>query len=357
MHRKFPYGVITGNLVKELFEYAKENSFSIPAVNVIGSNTINTALETASIVNSPIIIQLSRGGSIFNAGIGSIKQKNKQESAIKGAIACAMHVHTLAEFYKSTVILHTDHCSKSDLTWIDGLIKENKNFYKKNGKTLFSSHMLDLSQEPLKENIKICNKYFEKMNKMNMTIEIELGVTGGEEDGIDNSNIDNKKLYTQPEEIYYAYKKLIKISNNFIIAAAFGNVHGVYKPGNVILRPIILKNTQEYIQKKFSTRNNPISFVFHGGSGSSEEEIKKSIEYGVVKMNVDTDLQYAFTSGVRNYMNENKEYIKKQIGNPYGKYVPNKKYYDPRVWLREGENHFKNTLKKYFKLMNNINTL
>ncbi|WP_185873427.1 class II fructose-bisphosphate aldolase [Blattabacterium cuenoti] len=357
MYRKFPYGVITGNLVKELFDYAKNNSFSIPAVNVIGSNTINTAMETAALINSPIIIQLSHGGSIFNAGLGSIKNKNKQESAIKGAIACAMHVHTLAKHYKSTVILHTDHCSKLNLTWIDGLIKANKDFYKKNGKTLFSSHMLDLSQEPLKENIKICSKYFEKMNKMNISIEIELGVTGGEEDGVDNSNIENKKLYTQPKDILYAYKMLKNIGNNFIIAASFGNVHGVYKPGNVILRPKILKNSQEYIKNKFNTNEKPISFVFHGGSGSSEKEIKESIKYGVVKMNVDTDLQYAFTCGIRNYMNKNKEYIKKQIGNPDGEYIPNKKYYDPRIWLREGEKSFKNLLKKYFIIMNNINTL
>ncbi|WP_185871785.1 class II fructose-bisphosphate aldolase [Blattabacterium cuenoti] len=355
MSKKFPFGVATGNLVKEIFEYAKENVFSIPAVNVIGSNTINSVMETAAEVNSPVIIQLSNGGAIFNAGKGL--NNEKQKAAIQGSIACAMHIHELASYYKTTVILHTDHCSKPLLPWIDGLIEANEKYYKRFGKTLFSSHMLDLSGEPLIENINICEQYFDRMNKTKMTLEIELGVTGGEEDGIDNSNIENNKLYTQPKEVSYAYERLMKISANFIIAASFGNVHGVYRPGNVILRPEILKNTQEYIQKKFHTNAKPVSLVFHGGSGSSEKEIKKAITYGVVKMNIDTDLQYAFTCGVRDYMNKNKEYLKKQIGNLKGKHLPNKKYYDPRVWLREGEKSFKIILKKYFEFMNNINTL
>ncbi|WP_341660734.1 class II fructose-bisphosphate aldolase [Blattabacterium cuenoti] len=357
MSKKFPSGVATGNLVKEIFEYAKESVFSIPAVNVIGSNTMNAVLETAAEVNSPVIIQLSNGGAIFNAGKG-LKNNEKQKSAIQGSIVCAMHIHELASYYKTTVILHTDHCSKSILPWIDGLIEANEKYYKRFGKTLFSSHMLDLSQESLKENINICEQYFNRMNKSKMTLEIELGVTGGEEDGVDNSNIENNKLYTQPKEVAYAYERLMKISDNFIIAASFGNVHGVYKPGNVMLRPEILKNTQEYIQKKFHTNTKkPVSLVFHGGSGSSKNEIQKAINYGVVKMNVDTDLQYAFTCGVRDYMNQNKEYLKKQIGNPKGKHIPNKKYYDPRIWLREGEKSFKMILKKYFEFMNNINTL
>ncbi|WP_185862273.1 class II fructose-bisphosphate aldolase [Blattabacterium cuenoti] len=355
MYKKFPFGVATGNIVEEIFEYAKENAFAIPAVNVIGSNTMNAIMETAVEVNSPVIIQLSNGGAIFNAGKGLVNYE--QKAAIKGSIACAMHIHELASFYKATVILHTDHCSKPFLPWIDGLIDANEEYYKHFGKTLFSSHMLDLSQESLKENISICEKYFEKMNKRKMTIEIELGITGGEEDGIDHSNIENNKLYTQPEDVAYAYEKLIKISNNFIIAASFGNVHGVYKPGNVELKPEILKKTQKYIQNKFHTKIKPISLVFHGGSGSSKKEIQKAISYGVVKMNVDTDLQYAFTCGVRDYMKKNKEYLKKQIGNPKGKHIPNKKYYDPRIWLREGEKSFKIILKKYFELMNNINTL
>ncbi|ACY40483.1 fructose-bisphosphate aldolase [Blattabacterium sp. (Blattella germanica) str. Bge] len=355
MSRKFPFGVATGNLVGEIFEYAKENVFALPAVNVIGSNTINAVMETAVEVNSPVIIQLSNGGAIFNAGKGL--NNNKQKAAIKGAIACAMHIHELASSYKATVILHTDHCSKPFLPWIDGLIEANEEYYNRFGKTLFSSHMLDLSQEPLNENISICEKYFERMNKNKMTIEIELGVTGGEEDGIDNSNIENNKLYTQPKEVSYAYDKLIKISRNFIIAASFGNVHGVYRPGNVMLRPEILQKTQEYIREKFHTKRKPVSLVFHGGSGSSKEEIQQSISYGVVKMNVDTDLQYAFTCGVRDYMKKNEEYLKKQIGNPEGEHLPNKKYYDPRVWLREGEKSFKILLKKYFEFMNNVNTL
>ncbi|WP_185850522.1 class II fructose-bisphosphate aldolase [Blattabacterium cuenoti] len=356
MSRKFPTGVATGNLVEEIFEYAKENAFAIPAVNVIGSNTINSVMETAAEINSPVIIQLSNGGAVFNAGKGL--SNYEQEAAIKGSIACAMHVHELASTYKATVILHTDHCSKPFLPWIDGLIKANKEYYSRFGKTLFSSHMLDLSQEPLKENISICEKYFEKINKYKMTIEVELGVTGGEEDGIDNSNIENHKLYTQPEEVGYAYDKLSKISKNFIIAASFGNVHGVYKPGNVTLRPDILRKTQDYVQKKFHIKKNkPVSLVFHGGSGSSKSEIQESISYGVVKMNVDTDLQYAFTCGVRDYMKTYKEYIKKQIGNPKGENLPNKKYYDPRIWLREGEKSLKIRLIKYFESMNNINTL
>ncbi|WP_185856294.1 class II fructose-bisphosphate aldolase [Blattabacterium cuenoti] len=353
MSQKFPYGVATGNLVKEIFEYAKENGFAIPAVNVIGSNTINSVMEVASEVNSPVIIQLSNGGAMFYAGKGL---KNK-ERATKGAIACARHVHELSKFYKTTVILHTDHCSKKDILWIDGLLNANEIHYKSFGKTLFSSHMLDLSQESLEENIRICEKYFEKMNKIQMTIEIELGVTGGEEDGIDNSNIENNKLYTQPKEVSYAYERLRRINNNFIIAASFGNVHGVYQPGNVILRTEILQETQKYIQKKFQTREKPVFFVFHGGSGSSKKEIQDAISYGVVKMNVDTDLQYAFTCGVRDYMRKYKKYLEKQIGNPEGGHLPNKKYYDPRTWLREGEKSFKIYLRKYFELMNNINTL
>ncbi|WP_185851713.1 class II fructose-bisphosphate aldolase [Blattabacterium cuenoti] len=355
MSQKFPYGVATGNLVKEIFEYAKENVFSIPAVNVTGSNTINAVMEVASEVNSPVIIQLSNGGAIFFAGKGL--KNHEQKAAIKGSIACAKHVHELAEAYKATVILHTDHCPKENLPWIDGLLNINEIHYKHFGKTLFSSHMLDLSQEPLEENISICEKYFERMNKIQMTIEIELGVTGGEEDGIDNSKIENNKLYTQPEEVSYAYEKLKKINNNFIIAASFGNVHGVYKPGNVILRPEILKKTQKYIKNKFHTIEKPVFLVFHGGSGSSQKEIQEAINYGVIKMNVDTDLQYAFTCGVRDYMSKYKKYLEKQIGNPEGESLPNKKYYDPRVWLREGEKSFKIFLRKYFELMNNINTL
>lgn len=356
MYKKISYGVVTGKLVKKIFDYAKKNKFAIPAVNVFGSNTINAAMETASEINSPIIIQLSNSGSSFNAG-KSLDNYN-QIASIKGAKTCAMHIHELASFYKATVILHTDHCPKPFLPWIDGLLKENDKHYKNFGKTLFSSHMLDLSQESLEENIKICEFYLRNMMKNEIMLEMELGVTGGEEDGIDNSKVENKKLYTQPEEVYYAYKKLSRISDNFIIAASFGNVHGVYKPGNVSLKTSILKNTQIFVKDKLNIYNEkPISFVFHGGSGSSKKEIQEAINYGVVKINIDTDLQYAFTSGVRKYMENNREYIKRKIGNPKGNDLPNKKYYDPRKWLREGEKSFKNLLKKYFKLMNNINTL
>ncbi|NCP46468.1 MAG: class II fructose-bisphosphate aldolase, partial [Flavobacteriales bacterium] len=280
-----------------------------------------------------------------------------QQAAIAGGIAGAKHIHELAKIYNVPVILHTDHCAKNLLPWIDGLLDAGEIFYKENGKPLYSSHMLDLSEEPIKENIEICKKYLERMSKIGMTLEIELGITGGEEDGVDNSNVDNTLLYTQPEEVAFAYEELSKISNRFTIAAAFGNVHGVYKPGNVKLTPVILKNSQDYIQQKFNTGANPVDFVFHGGSGSTLEEIREAISYGVIKMNIDTDLQYAFTEGVRDYFKEKSAYVQSQIGNPEGDEKPNKKYYDPRVWLREGEKTFKTRLIQAFKDLNNVNTL
>lgn len=355
MSRKFPSGVATGSLVREILQYAKENRFALPAVNVIGSNTINAAIEGAAAANAPIIIQFSNGGAYFNAGKGL--SNGNQNAAISGAKAAALHIHELAEAYKATVILHTDHCAKKLLPWIDGLITASEEHYKHFGKTLFSSHMLDLSEEVLEENIRTCRQYFERMAKIEMTLEIELGITGGEEDGIDNTDVDSTKLYTQPEEVAYAYEKLREISPNFTIAAAFGNVHGVYKPGNVILRPKILDNSQKYVQEKFHTPEKPIYFVFHGGSGSSLEEIKEAINYGVIKMNIDTDLQYAFMSGVRDYMERKKDFLQSQIGNPRGPQEPNKKYYDPRIWLREGETTFKARLKQAFEDLNNVNTL
>jgi len=267
------------------------------------------------------------------------------------------HVHDLAEAYGATVILHTDHCAKKLLPWIDGLLDEGETFFKIHGKPLYSSHMIDLSEEPLEENIEICKRYLERMKKMGMTLEIELGVTGGEEDGVDNTDIDSSKLYTQPEEVAYAYEELSKVSDQFTIAAAFGNVHGVYKPGNVKLTPKILKNSQEYVSKKYNVEENHIDLVFHGGSGSTVEEIKEAIGYGVIKMNIDTDLQYAFTEGIRDYMNDNADYVSTQIGNPEGDDVPNKKYYDPRKWLREGENTLITRLTKAFEDLNNVNTL
>ena len=355
MNYSIPSGVITGDKVQEVFKLAKEKAFALPAVNVIGSNTINAVLETSAELNSPVIIQFSNGGAQFNAGKGLSNQD--QSAAIAGAIAGAKHIHEMAEAYGASVILHTDHCAKKLLPWIDGLLEASEIYYRQYGKSLFSSHMIDLSEEPIEENISICKKYLKRMSKMNMTLEIELGITGGEEDGVDNSDVDASKLYTQPEEVAYAFEELNKVSKQFTVAAAFGNVHGVYKPGNVKLTPKILKNSQEYISKKYDLPKNSVDFVFHGGSGSTQQEIEESIGYGVIKMNIDTDLQFAFTEGIRDYMNNNIEYLRNQIGNPDGVDHPNKKYYDPRKWLRLGEESFKSRLKKAFKDLNNINTL
>ena len=355
MNHSIPSGVITGDKVQEVFKLAKEKAFALPAVIVIGSNTINAVLETAAELNSPVIIQFSNGGAQFNAGKGLSNQD--QSSAIAGAIAGAKHIHEMAEAYGASVILHTDHCAKKLLPWIDGLLEASEIYYRQYGKSLFSSHMIDLSEEPIEENISICKRYLQQMSKMDMTLEIELGITGGEEDGVDNSDIDASKLYTQPEEVAYAFEELNKVSKQFTVAAAFGNVHGVYKPGNVKLTPKILKNSQEYISKKYNLPKNSVDFVFHGGSGSTQQEIEESIGYGVIKMNIDTDLQFAFTEGIRDYMNNNIEYLRNQIGNPDGIDHPNKKYYDPRKWLRLGEETFKSRLKKAFKDLNNINTL
>lgn len=348
-------GVATGKEVQKIHQYAKEKGFALPAVNVVGSDSVNAVMETAAELNAPVIIQFSNGGAHFNAGKGLSNENEK--AAIAGGVAGAKHIHELAKVYGATVILHTDHCAKKLLPWIDGLLDAGEKFYKETGKPLYSSHMIDLSEEPIEENIEICKRYLERMSKMGMTLEIELGITGGEEDGVDNTGVDSSKLYTQPKEVAYAYEELSKISDQFTIAAAFGNVHGVYKPGNVKLTPIILKNSQEYVQKKFNTGHNPIDFVFHGGSGSTLEEIREAIGYGVIKMNIDTDMQFAFTEGVRDYMVNNLEYLKTQIGNPEGDDLPNKKYYDPRKWLREGEITFKKRLEQAFKDLNNVNTL
>jgi fructose-bisphosphate aldolase class II len=348
-------GVATGKEVQDIFKLAKQKGFALPAVNVTGSNTINSVLETAASLNAPVIIQFSNGGGQFNAGKG-LSNEN-QKAAIAGSIAGAKHVHLLAEAYGVPVILHTDHCAKKLLPWIDGLLDASEAHFKQTGKPLYSSHMIDLSEEPIEENMEICKKYLARMSKMGMTLEIELGITGGEEDGVDNSDVDDSKLYTQPEEVAYAYEELSKVSDQFTIAAAFGNVHGVYKPGNVKLTPKILKNSQDYISKKYNVGHNHIDFVFHGGSGSTVEEIREAIGYGVVKMNIDTDMQYAFMSGIRDYMSEKAEYLTSQIGNPEGPDAPNKKYYDPRVWLRKGEETFVARLKKAFEDLNNVNTL
>lgn len=355
MNHNIKPGVVLGKEVQELFRYAKEKGFALPAVNVVSSNAMNAVMETAAAMNAPVIIQFSNGGAQFMAGKGLSNEG--QKAAIAGAIAGAKHVHELAKLYGVTVILHTDHCAKKLLPWIDGLLDASEEHFAKTGKPLFSSHMIDLSEEPLAENIEICKKYLERMSKMDMTLEIELGITGGEEDGVDNSDADESKLYTQPEEVAFAYEELSKISSQFTIAAAFGNVHGVYKPGNVKLTPKILRNSQEYISEKYGVAHNTVDFVFHGGSGSTLEEIREAVSYGVIKMNIDTDMQFAFTEGVRDYMEAKKDYLKTQIGNPEGADVPNKKYYDPRVWLREGEKTFVHRLKQSFEALNNVNTL
>ncbi|MFY9243189.1 MAG: class II fructose-bisphosphate aldolase [Polaribacter sp.] len=348
-------GVATGKEVQEIFNYAKEKGFALPAVNVVGSNTINGVLEAAKELNAPVIIQFSNGGAQFQAGKGLSNEG--QKAAIAGGIAGAKHIHALAEAYGVTVILHTDHCAKKLLPWIDGLLDASEKHFEETGKPLYSSHMIDLSEEPIEENIEICKEYLARMSKMGMTLEIELGITGGEEDGVDNSDVDSSKLYTQPEEVAYAYEELLKVSPQFTIAAAFGNVHGVYKPGNVKLTPKILKNSQEFITKKYGVEKNHIDFVFHGGSGSTVEEIREAIGYGVIKMNIDTDLQFAFTEGIRDYMQGKAAYLATQIGNPEGGDKPNKKYYDPRGWLRLGEETFKTRLKQAFADLNNVDTL
>ncbi len=346
-------GVVWGKQLKELFNIAKEEEFALPAVNVIGTNSVNAVLETAKIINSPVIIQFSNGGAQFFAGKGLPNEK--QETSIAGAISGAIHIHQVAELYGIPVVIHTDHAAKKLLPWVDALIEAGEKYYKANGKPLYSSHMLDLSEDPLHENIEICKRYLERMAKIGMFLVIELGVTGGEEDGVDNTGVENSLLYTQPEDVAYAYEELIKVSDNFTIAASFGNVHGVYKPGNVKLQPIILKNSQEYIKNKFNTNYKPVSFIFHGGSGSTREEIREAVSYGVVKMNIDTDTQWAFWDGVHQYYLKKKDYLQSQIGNPEGEDKPNKKYYDPRAWLREGEKFIIERLKIAYEDLNCIN--
>jgi fructose-bisphosphate aldolase, class II len=347
-------GVLHGAAVQELFEIAKKNQFALPAVNVVSTNTVNGVLEAAKQANSPVIIQFSNGGGLFYAG-KSLSNEG-QVAAIAGSISGAHHVHALAAAYGVQVILHTDHCAKKLLPWIDGLLTAGEKHFAATGKPLFSSHMLDLSEEPIEENIEICKKYLARMAPMGMTLEIELGVTGGEEDGVDNSDVDSSKLYTQPSEVAYAYEELSKISPNFTIAAAFGNVHGVYKPGNVKLQPVILNNSQKYVKEKYGlSAEKPINFVFHGGSGSSRAEIREALSYGAIKMNIDTDLQWAFWEGVLGFYKANEGYLQGQIGNPTGDDAPNKKYYDPRVWLRKGEETFVKRLLAAFEDLNSTN--
>lgn len=345
-------GVASGDDLQQIFKIARAQHFAMPAVNVTGTNTVNAVLESARTVNAPVIIQFSNGGASFYAGKGLSNEGEK--ASIAGAISGAMHVHQIAALYGIPVILHTDHAAKNLLPWIDGMLDAGEKFFKQHGKPLFSSHMLDLSEEPLHENLEICKRYLERMSKLGMTLEIELGITGGEEDGVDNTGVDSSRLYTQPEEVAQAYETLMGVSDRFTIAAAFGNVHGVYKPGNVKLEPVILHNSQVYIQKKFNTGVNPVNFVFHGGSGSEKAQIREAIGYGVVKMNIDTDTQWAFWDGIRAFEKKNHGYLQGQIGNPEGEDVPNKKYYDPRKWLREGEKAMIDRLKIAFEDLNCI---
>lgn len=345
-------GVVFGEDLKTLFAIAKEEGYALPAVNVVNTDSINAVLEAAKLVNSPIIIQFSNGGASYYAGKGLSNENEK--AAIAGAISGAMHVHMMAEAYGIPVVLHTDHAARNFLPWIDALLDAGEKHFKEHGKPLFSSHMLDLSEESLEENVATCVEYLKRMSKIGMTIEIELGVTGGEEDGVDNTNIDNSLLYTQPEDVAYAYEQLMRVSGNFTIAASFGNVHGVYKPGNVVLTPIILNNSQRYIQEKFNTAPKPVNFVFHGGSGSTHEEIREAISYGVIKMNIDTDTQWATWEGVKAYYEKYRDYLQGQIGNPEGEEKPNKKYYDPRKWLRSGQETLIARVKKAFDDLNAI---
>lgn len=347
-----PAGVLNGHEAKKLFAYAKQHEFALPAVNVVGTDSINAVLESAATVQSPVIIQLSHGGSTYFAGKGL---KDTQQSGILGAISGAQHVHTMAKAYNVPVILHTDHAARKLLGWIDGLLEAGKRHFEQFGRPLYTSHMLDLSEESLEENIQTCCEYFKTMNALDMMIEIELGITGGEEDGVDNTNIDNALLYTQPQDVHYAYTSLCKIGENFTIAASFGNVHGVYKPGNVQLSPEILKNSQHYIEEALELASKPVDFVFHGGSGSSVEEIREALSYGVIKMNIDTDTQWSFWNGVKSYQEKYNDYLQSQIGNPEGSDKPNKKYYDPRKWLRAGQESTIDRLKTAYSDLQALN--
>ena len=350
---KYKPGVLFGKELEALYQDAKQNGFALPAVNTTGTDTINAALETAAKVNSPIIIQFSNGGAQFIAGKGM--PNDKLQANISGGVSGALHIHNVAKYYGVPVVIHTDHAAKKWLPWVSGLLDAGEQFFKEKGQPLFSSHMLDLSEEAIKENIETSVEFYKRMAPLGMSIEIELGVTGGEEDGVDNSGVENDKLYTQPNEVAYAYEELRKVGNMFTIAAAFGNVHGVYKPGNVELRPDILLNSQKYIQQQYKTGEEPVYFVFHGGSGSPQHQIREAISYGAIKMNLDTDLQWAFWEGILGFYKKNEAYLQGQLGNPEGEDKPNKKYYDPRVWLRKAEDSFVKRLEVAFEDLNCIN--
>lgn len=355
LREMIPAGVITGDDVQKVLAYAQENEFALPAVNATGTNNVNAAMETAVKANAPLMIQFSSSGALFFAG--KTLPNDHMQGSVAGAAAAARHVHELAPKYGAYIILHTDHCPRSRLAWLDGLLELGEEFYKANGVPLYSSHMIDLSTEPIEQNIETCKQYLERMSALDMTLEFELGITGGEEDGIDHSGVDSSRLYTRPEDVAYAYEELSKVSDRFTVAASFGNVHGVYKPGNVKLTPTILRDSQAYVQEKYATGEKPIYFVFHGGSGSTPEEIAEAISYGVIKMNIDTDTQWAMWNGVLDYYKENEPYLQTQLGNPEGPDAPNKKYYDPRAWLRRSEESFVERLMRACEELNNIDTL
>jgi fructose-bisphosphate aldolase class II len=334
---KLKPGVVTGQDMIDVFNHARANGYAIPAVNCTMSPVINACLEAAKIANAPMIIQFSNGGGHFMAGKGL--DNKDQKAAVAGCVAGALAVRSLAKSYGVPVILHTDHCAKNLLPWFDGLLEANEDYFAKHGEPLFSSHMLDLSEEPIEENLEICKEYLKRMKKINCFLEMEIGITGGEEDGVDNSDVAPEDLYSKPEEIYQVYKALQPIAPDFYsIAAAFGNVHGVYSPGNVKLTPKILANAQKFVKEKTGSESDkPVYFVFHGGSGSSRADIREAVSYGVIKMNIDTDTQWSFWEGTRAYEAKNHAYLQGQIGNPEGDQKPNKKYYDPRAWIRASE--------------------
>lgn len=344
-------GVLSGQPMLDLLEDAKTKGYAIPAVNCVTSSSINACLEAARKNDAPIIIQFSSGGSQFYGGKGL--DNSNFAAAIAGAVSGAFHVRTMAEHYGVPVILHTDHCAKKLLPWVDGLLAASERYFKKHGEPLFSSHMIDLSEEPIEENIDICKTYLKRMSDMGMVLEMELGITGGEEDGVNNEDVDVDELYSKPEEIYQVYKELTPISPMFTVAAAFGNVHGVYSPGNVRLEPKILSRAQAYISEKLGgdapTDKKPVMFVFHGGSGSDVSDIQEAIGYGVIKMNIDTDTQWSYWSGIKGFEEKYHDYLQTQIGNPDGPDKPNKKFYDPRECIRAAETSTVDRLEQCYK--------
>jgi len=351
---EIPAGVVTGENLVKLMKHAKDNCYALPAVNVTSSSTVNAALQAARDIGSPIVIQVSNGGGKFYAGKGC-KAKN---AGVLGSVSAALHVRQMAKYYGVPVVMHSDHCSKKLLPWFDGMLAADEEYFAKFGEPLFSSHMLDLSEEPLEEIVEVCKHYMTRMAKINCWLETEVGITGGEEDGVDNSDVESSKMYTQPEEVHQIWKALSDISPMFSIAAAFGNVHGVYKPGNVKLRPEVLLNAQHYIAKKSgSSEAKPVYFVFHGGSGSEKNKIQESLKYGVVKFNIDTDTQWAYWDGVREFVAKNAPYMQAQIGNPLGADKPNKKFYDPRVWMRKGEETLIARLHESFADLNSVGVI